>query len=72
VGTLATVHKLCACQPESFVFTEGVERVRLLRYIQTEPFMIAEVEVLADADAKQRQVARRWYVMSSASSADCL
>jgi ATP-dependent Lon protease len=33
-----------------FVFTEGTSRVRLLRYTQTEPFMIAEVEVLADIE----------------------
>ena len=47
VGTLATVHKVVRMPNQSrFVFTEGVERVRLLRYVQTEPFMIAEVETL--------------------------
>ncbi len=34
-----------------FVFTEGVERVRLVRYVQTEPFMIAEVETVDDLEA---------------------
>jgi ATP-dependent Lon protease len=49
VGTLATVHKVVRMPNQSrFVFTEGVERVRLLRYVQTEPFMVAEVEVLED------------------------
>ncbi|MGA2650240.1 MAG: endopeptidase La [Terracidiphilus sp.] len=49
VGTLATVHKVVRMPNQSrFVFTEGVERVRLLRYIQTEPFMIAEVETLEE------------------------
>jgi ATP-dependent Lon protease len=49
VGTLATVHKVVRMPNQSrFVFTEGVERVRLLRYIQTEPFMIAEVESLEE------------------------
>jgi ATP-dependent Lon protease len=49
VGTLATVHKIVRMPNQSrFVFTEGVERVRLLRYVQTEPFMVAEVEVLED------------------------
>ena len=49
VGTLATVHKVVRMPNQSrFVFTEGVERVRLLQYVQTEPFMIAEVEVLED------------------------
>src|ERR1700691_1384765 len=50
VGTLATVHKVVRMPNQSrFVFTEGVERVRVLRYVQTEPFMVAEVEELADA-----------------------
>ncbi len=47
VGTLATVHKVVRMPNQSrFVFTEGVERVRLVRFVQTEPFMIAEVESL--------------------------
>jgi ATP-dependent Lon protease len=51
VGTLATVHKVVRMPNQSrFVFTEGVERVRLLRYSQTEPFMVAEVETLADTE----------------------
>ena len=51
VGTLATVHKVVRMPNQSrFVFTEGVERVRLLRYVQTEPFMIAEVESLEDIE----------------------
>src|SRR3984957_8661547 len=51
VGTLATVHKVVRMPNQSrFVFTEGVERVRLLNYSQTEPFMIAEVETLEDLE----------------------
>ena len=43
-----------------FVFTEGVERVRLLRYVQTEPFMIAEIETVEDVEAeKPRPLSRR-------------
>jgi ATP-dependent Lon protease len=50
VGTLATVHKVVRMPNQSrFVFTEGVSRVRLLRYVQTEPFMVAEIEELADS-----------------------
>ena len=50
VGTLATVHKVVRMPNQSrFVFTEGVSRVKLLRYIQTEPFMVAEIEELDDA-----------------------
>ncbi len=51
VGTLATVHKIVRMPNQSrFVFTEGVERVRLVRYEQTEPFMVAEVEALEDME----------------------
>ncbi|MGA9671453.1 MAG: endopeptidase La [Terracidiphilus sp.] len=50
VGTLATVHKVVRMPNQSrFVFTEGVERVRLVRYSQTEPFMVAEIETLEEA-----------------------
>jgi ATP-dependent Lon protease len=49
VGTLATVHKVVRMPNQSrFVFTEGVSRVRLVRFVQTEPFMVAEVETLED------------------------
>ncbi len=51
VGTLATVHKIVRMPNQSrFVFTEGVERVRILSYVQTEPYMVAEVETLADIE----------------------
>ena len=49
VGTLATVHKIVRMPNQSrFVFTEGVNRVRLVRFIQSDPFMVAEVEVVPD------------------------
>jgi ATP-dependent Lon protease len=49
VGTLATVHKVVRMPNQSrFVFTEGVSRVRLTRFVQSEPFMVAEIEVLDD------------------------
>jgi ATP-dependent Lon protease len=52
VGTLATVHKIVRMPNQSrFVFTEGVERVHLLRYTQTEPFMVAEIEVIEDTES---------------------
>jgi ATP-dependent Lon protease len=51
VGTLATVHKVVRMPNQSrFVFTEGVSRVKLLRYVQTEPFMTAEIEELEDVE----------------------
>jgi ATP-dependent Lon protease len=49
VGTLATVHKVVRMPNQSrFVFTEGLARVRVLRYVQTEPYMVAEIEELED------------------------
>ena len=54
VGTLATVHKVVRMPNQSrFVFTEGVERVRLVRYVQTEPFMVAEIETVEDVEPQQ-------------------
>ena len=50
VGTLATVHKVVRMPNQSrFVFTEGVSRVRLVKFVQTEPFLVAEVETMEDA-----------------------
>jgi len=49
VGTLATVHKVVRMPNQSrFVFTEGVSRVRLVNFSQSEPFMVAEIETLQD------------------------
>jgi ATP-dependent Lon protease len=51
VGTLATVHKVVRMPNQSrFVFTEGIERVRLVGFSQMEPFMVAEVETLEDTE----------------------
>jgi ATP-dependent Lon protease len=53
VGTLATVHKVVRMPNQSrFVFTEGVERVRLVRFSQTEPFMVAEIESLENKESE--------------------
>ena len=52
VGTLATVHKVVRMPNQSrFVFTEGAgAEVRLVKYVQTEPFMIAEVETVEEEE----------------------
>ena len=48
-GTLATVHKVVKMPNQSlFVFTEGTERVKLGEFVQREPFMMAEVEVVTE------------------------
>src|SRR5580698_7765460 len=55
-GTLATVHKVVKMPNQSrFVFTEGTERVRLVRYTQTEPFLTAEIEAYPDQEAADAQ-----------------
>jgi ATP-dependent Lon protease len=49
VGTIATVHKVVRMPNQSrFVFTEGVGRVKIVSYTQTEPYMVAEVEIVED------------------------
>src|SRR5579859_1410586 len=54
VGTLATVHKIVRMPNQSrFVFTEGVERVRIVRFVQTDPFMIAEIESLESEQTEE-------------------
>jgi ATP-dependent Lon protease len=74
VGTLATVHKVVRMPNQSrFVFTEGVERVRLVRLSQTEPFMIAEVETLEDAEpAASPELRSAGAQRDRAVPADCL
>ncbi len=48
-GTLATVHKVVKMPNQSrFVFTEGTERVRLGRFVESEPYFLAEVEGVAE------------------------
>jgi ATP-dependent Lon protease len=48
-GTLATVHKVVKMPNQSlFVFTEGTERVKLGEFVQREPYMTAEVEIVAE------------------------
>ena len=64
VGTLATVHKIVRMPNQSrFVFTEGVERVRLKNFVQSEPFMMAEVETLEDEQPEASSVLKPWCAM---------
>jgi ATP-dependent Lon protease len=51
-GTIATIHKVVKMPNQSlFVFTEGVERVKLDDFEQIEPFMTASVESVAEPAA---------------------
>ncbi len=51
-GTVATVHKVVKMPNQSlFVFTEGVERVKLDDFEQIEPFMTASVESVPELSA---------------------
>ena len=62
-GTLATVHKVVKMPNQSrFVFTEGTERVKLTRFSQSEPFLMAEIESIPDkeiADAAALEALQR-------------
>ncbi|MGI4831431.1 MAG: LON peptidase substrate-binding domain-containing protein, partial [Janthinobacterium lividum] len=51
VGTRATVHKVVKMPNQSlFVFTEGNDRVKLGEFSQITPFMMAEYDVLHEAE----------------------
>jgi ATP-dependent Lon protease len=77
IGTRATVHKVVKMPNQSlFVFTEGMERVRLGAFEQTEPFLMAEYEPLDDvtpekspeAEALQRNVLAQFQEIVTSSS----
>ncbi|MEO6828853.1 MAG: LON peptidase substrate-binding domain-containing protein, partial [Acidobacteriaceae bacterium] len=54
VGTLATVHKVVKMPNQSlFVFTEGTERVRLVDFDQSAPYMAAEIELIEDVEPEK-------------------
>src|SRR5262245_54870559 len=49
MGTLATVHKVVKMPNQSlFVFAEGLERTRLGEFLQVQPFMRANVAIIAE------------------------
>src|SRR5205085_9930634 len=54
IGTLATIHKVVKMPNQSlFVFTEGNERVRVGEFSQVTPFMMAEYEVVPEAEPEK-------------------
>jgi ATP-dependent Lon protease len=51
IGTLATVHKVVKMPNQSlFVFTEGLQRTKMLEFTQLTPFMRAQVDLLPDTE----------------------
>jgi ATP-dependent Lon protease len=77
VGTRATVHKVVKMPNQSlFVFTEGMERVRLGEFTQTQPFLTAGYTPLEDAvadrspeaEALQRNVLAQFQEIVTSSS----
>ncbi|AEU37609.1 endopeptidase La [Granulicella mallensis] len=77
IGTRATVHKVVKMPNQSlFVFTEGTERVKIGNYTQTQPFLMAECEVLPEvepetspeAEAMQRNVVGQFQEIVTSSS----
>ncbi len=77
IGTRATVHKVVKMPNQSlFVFTEGMERVRIGEFGQVTPFLTAEYEPLeeitpektAEAEALQRNVLAQFQEIVTSSS----
>ena len=77
VGTRATVHKVVKMPNQSlFVFTEGMERVKLEEFDQTQPFLTATYSPLEDApqdrspeaEALQRNVLAQFQEVVTSSS----
>jgi len=54
IGTLATIHKVVKMPNQSlFVFTEGLERVKLTDYAQVSPFLRAQTEIIPEAEFRK-------------------
>ena len=54
IGTRATVHKVVKMPNQSlFVFTEGMERVKLTGFTQTQPFLSAECEPVSEEEPEK-------------------
>ena len=54
IGTLATVHKVVKMPNQSlFVFTEGLERVRMTEYAQLNPFLRATTEIIPENEFRK-------------------
>jgi len=77
IGTRATVHKVVKMPNQSlFVFTEGTERVKITNYTQSQPFLMAECEVLEEVEpetapegeAMQRNVLAQFQEIVTSSS----
>jgi ATP-dependent Lon protease len=77
IGTRATVHKVVKMPNQSlFVFTEGMERVRIGEFGQVTPFLTAEYEPLeeitpaksAESEALQRNVLAQFQEIVTSSS----
>ncbi len=54
IGTRATVHKVVKMPNQSlFVFTEGIERVKLQAFTQTKPFLSAECDLVEETEPEK-------------------
>src|SRR5579875_2152561 len=54
IGTRATVHKVVKMPNQSlFVFTEGLERVKLEGFTQTQPFLTADCEAVPEMEPEK-------------------
>ena len=54
IGTLATVHKVVKMPNQSlFVFTEGLERVRMTEFTQLSPFLRARTDTIPESEFRK-------------------
>jgi len=49
-GTLATIHRLLRAPDDTIrLLVQGVERIRILEYVQTEPYLMAKIQRLPES-----------------------
>jgi ATP-dependent Lon protease len=53
IGTAAVVHRMLRAPDGSIrLIVQGLERIRIKRYVQTEPYLRAEIEILPDEEVE--------------------
>ncbi len=57
IGTVAAVHKLLKVPDGTIrLAVQGIEKMRIVEFVETEPFLKARIEVLQDTDEKSVEV----------------
>jgi ATP-dependent Lon protease len=51
VGTIAMIHEVMRLQDKAVrIVVQGIERVRVIDFVMTEPYLVARIEVIADIE----------------------